>query len=94
MHYHYKGPVILMPWIESWDFKGPKVLPEHATLPIPDNVDNSLRSRRFQKLIDSDPVILESRRKLKELLQAERQAPQDGESLLFPPSQEPHEPDT
>ena len=46
MHYRYKGPVILIPWIESWDFKGPKVqrskgpkvLPEHATLPIPDNV--------------------------------------------------------
>jgi hypothetical protein len=27
-----------MPWIESWDFKGSKVLPGHATLPIPDNV--------------------------------------------------------
>ena len=58
------------------------------------NVDYSLRSRRFQKLIDSDPVILESRRKMKELLQAKRRAPQAGEPLLFPPSQEPHEPDT
>jgi hypothetical protein len=57
------------------------------------NVDYSLRSRRFQKRIDSSPVILESRRKLKELLQAERQAPQAGEPLLSHPSQEPHEPE-
>ena len=94
MHYRYRDSVVLIPRIESWDFKGPKVLPEHATLTIPDNVDYSLRFRLFQKLIDSDPVILESRRKLKELLQAERQAPQVGEPLLSHPSQEPHEPDT
>ena len=38
MHYRYKDSVVVMPWIESWDFKGSKVLPGHATLPIPDNV--------------------------------------------------------
>ena len=59
----------------------------------PPNVDYSLISRRFQRRIDSDPVILESRRKMKELLQAQRQAPQAGEPLLFPPSLEPREPE-
>jgi len=38
VHYRYKDSVVVMPWIESWDFKGPKVLPEHATLLILDNV--------------------------------------------------------
>ena len=38
VHYTYRDSVVIMPWIDSWDFKGPKVLPEHATLPVPDNV--------------------------------------------------------
>ncbi|MDD9896187.1 MAG: hypothetical protein OXU24_10450 [Gammaproteobacteria bacterium] len=38
MRYRYRDSVVLIPEIESWDFKGKKVLPEHATLPIPDNV--------------------------------------------------------
>ena len=67
--------------------------PKPGDKKLPENVDTSLRSRRFQKRIDSSPVILESRRKLKELLQAERQAPQAGEPLLSHPSQEPHEPE-
>ena len=78
-----------MPWIESWDFKGPKVLPEHATLPIPDNVDSSLRMRRCLKRIA--PIAAEFHRKRKERLQAERQCEQP---LRPPPSLEPHEPDT
>lgn len=55
------------------------------------NVDYSLRSRRFQKLID--PVVAEFHRKRKALLQAEYQAQQAGESLVLPPSPEPHEPE-
>lgn len=55
MRYHYKGPVILMPDIESWDFKGKKVLPEHATLPIPDNVI-SLDPHRKKKELKSPGV--------------------------------------
>ncbi len=92
MHYRYKGPVVLIPDIESWDFKGPKVLPEHATLPIPDNVDYSLRSRRCQRRIAA--IASEFHRKRKALLQAEYQAQQADESLALPPSLEPHEPDT
>ncbi|MDD9896690.1 MAG: hypothetical protein OXU66_11595 [Gammaproteobacteria bacterium] len=50
MRYRYRGSVILIPDTPSWDFKGKKVLPEHAMLPIPDNVISFDPDRKKKEL--------------------------------------------